>query len=389
MNARHRIICILITMITGLLFLGLQSCRKNSLTNYDTAMDFLRVYEDTTVATPIGVFAGSASILCHYRTKTGKNRFMLTDQEGKFQRSFDLGSFSAPVRTILYEADHTYTIFRNDSLFSVSEQGEILSRKPALKVPGLDTSNSYYSYLLNRDNHYIAYGGMYTNTVPRQLYFVVAEFTHEGMLLWRNFVHDSILYGGGDFSLLVTDNGYILASASSLSKINPLGDIEWIKKFYSATRIQNPLQPQGKTAYFYLVTESYALGENLVKIYKTNTDGNLLDSTLMLFSSQLLAGTDGLSLNSCTVKENGDLLVLIHDNFLPGYITNTSMALENHTKLAEIGPDMKLKNIRAIQNAHSDDFRTTCALPDGRVVVFGMIRHSTKNVFKPSLFFVH
>ncbi len=191
------------------------SCKKDSLSKYDTAVNNIKIFEDDSIALPITVTAGNNCLLSAYNTFSGQLKFNLTDNKGNliWQKQFGVNN----INSILKENDGTFTILSGLRLINIDVNGTVLRDVPDA-FPGLSSSSVIFQARINKINNYVLVGA-YNFVLPfgSQKAFA-AEYTHDGTPVFsKSYIDTSWIPNvvvAGNYSAitgceLMDDGGYM------------------------------------------------------------------------------------------------------------------------------------------------------------------------------------
>jgi len=423
------------------------SCRKDTLSKYDTALDNMKIFEDDSIALPVAVAAGDNCLLSAYNTSAGRLKFNLSDNNGKliWEKQFGINS----IAKILKENDGTFSIFPgNHRIINISKDGTVLRDDPQF-MDSLYGDAVLFNVLLDKGNNYIVTGiygtGLYGVNRP-----FASGYRHDGTFMFQKGLVDTApgpnTVVSGNYSAIsgceFTDDGNYLFFGNTyyvwpyrnilvytFFKINPTGQLLWKKEYVLRDSLQIP-DPRGgppfsnqlplNTSVFgfhpesftheimrtadgnflcFLNVPDYMASDQSARVYKIDQDGNVLDSAFINFGRyNRLMGSRSLYYRYTNVDKSytcGDAVVKNADNtfsicmqngfFGAKGLTNSYLG-ESRSFVVRIDQDLNILDTRFLQSYYTDCFTSVCKSSDGRTVYFGLIS-SFGNSYKPVFVF--
>lgn len=437
------------TTVFTLILISL-SCKKDSLSKYDTAVKKMVVLDDDSIALPIAITAGDNCLLSAYNTISGDLKFNLTDNNGKliWQKQFDIKSISK----ILREPDGTFTIFPGDRrIINIDKDGTVLRDDPAF-MDSLFGASIIFNAYIDKNNNYVITGQNGVGAYGVNRAFATA-YTHDGVFIFQknyidtNWIPNSVVLGnysaitgcelmddGGylffgnayyavfrdfrnevRFDLVRTDNhGNILWEKNNLlldsSHVpDPMGGFPYSNQlpfnmdtygFHMQSYTHEILRTADGNYLCFLNMPDYLASDQSARVYKFDQNGNTMDSihinfgrynryTGCLSNYYRYSPPNGRTYSAGEgVVKNADntFSICMQNGFFAAKGLTNSYLGDSRSFVVRIDQDLNILDTRYIQNYYTDCFNSVCKSSDGRTVFFGLIS-SFGNSYKPALLF--
>ena len=423
------------------------SCKKDTLSKYDTAVTNMKIFDDDSIALPVTVTAGDNCLLSSYSTTSGEMKFNLTDNEGNliWQKQFGVNSISA----ILKENDGTFSIISGSHIINIDLQGNILKNTHINTYPFSFDNATIFSARINKNNNYLICGvhGIGLNSVNRAF---AAEYTHDGdSVFFRRYLDTvTIVNNIGQYSVITgceetDDGGYVFFGSYygysnsfsshrisfNIVRTNNVGEVIWqynnllvdsqnipqsvfgppftdqlpfstdVYGFHPQSYTHEIVRTADGNYLCFLNMPDYLSSDQRARVYKIGPNGNMLDSVFIDFGTynRYMGGlanyfkyTNVDKSYSCGngVVRNADntFSICMQNGFFGSKGLTTSYIGESKSFMVRIDENLNILNTHYLQNYYSDCFTSNCKSSAGNTVYFGLISSFGKS-YKPALIF--
>jgi hypothetical protein len=376
------------------------SCEKEVLLSAPLSPQDVKIFPDLDVKWAMDAVAGDGVVLLTYVDQNNTYQFKLVDNAGNAIWTKDFGykhevapqsgrdlATSDTVINILYDIDHTFSIFRGGSLKRVNHQGEVVLSDPNF-LNGLESFNTV-KVILGHNNNYLALGEL---DLSGNRAFA-SEYSRLGQQRFLT-VHTINVNGTNTFSdAQLLDNGTYFLSGSFNTKsqsisssfftaiLNSNGTLEEVNNHFveGMSSLGRQLYKTNENNYIYLLSAIDENGEDTrSRVYHLNPSGDVIDVDFLDLaafnycnSKSLLQNPDGSFLG--LMKTNNEIPDFIGITGNISQIPNT-YTIPNYTYFFTLNDIGAVQNKSYFDRSYSNYFNVIIRLSNGKNLIYGALQ---------------